>query len=58
MKNGGNAFQAATDALRKAFLVGGYIYNKVYEAQFDPTLLYIFIDNYEVRRGFIFVKKL
>lgn len=43
--------------LGKHFLSGD-IYNKVYEAQFDPTLLYIFIDNYEVRRGFIFVKKL
>ena len=41
----------------KHFLSGD-IYNKVYEAQFDPTLLYIFIDNYEARRGFIFVKKL
>ena len=41
----------------KHFLSGD-IYNKVYEAQFGPTLLYIFIDNYEVRRGFIFVKKL
>ena len=41
----------------KHFLSGD-IYNKVYEAQFAPTLLYLFIDNYEVRRGFIFVKKL